>query len=59
MDTSLAEGLVMMLLNAVICISLPRVLTLLQSNLTNRNAGFKSEDNEVRPMECRVVKVSH
>ncbi len=43
MDTSLAEGLLMMLLNAVICISLPRVLTLLQSNLTNRNAGLKSE----------------
>jgi hypothetical protein len=43
MDTSLAEGLLMMLINAAICISFPRVLALLQSNLTSRNAGFKSE----------------
>jgi hypothetical protein len=49
MDTSLAEGLLMMVLNAVICISLPRVLTLLQSNLTNRNVGFKSDEQEARP----------
>lgn len=37
MDMSVIECLVMTLLSAVICVSLPRVLTLIGSNTTRNN----------------------
>lgn len=40
MDMSVIECLVMTLLSAIVCVSLPRVLTLIGSNNTRKNAGI-------------------
>ena len=43
MDMDLIYLLIITLVNALVCICLPRVLTLIWSNIINRSWGFKSE----------------
>lgn len=43
---NLVDCLVMLLLNSAICICLPRVLMLLQSNASTANSGFSGENGD-------------
>jgi hypothetical protein len=51
MDMDLIALLLMTLLNAVVCICLPKMLILVLSNITSWSKGFSSEAQDVPAAE--------